>query len=133
MTTVARPTSDVPGVTRHALDRLLDHYGVTATRDEWMQAVLSICDRTAALVRRSTDPANGAVHNEVYIVAVGSLAVQVAWSPRHGSITTVLPPAARHRAVRVERAAPLRDGGRSGAIERAEALLSRLHQQDGDE
>lgn len=85
----------IPGVTFHARDRLLDHYGLVADSEEWRAAVLAILDRTALLVRSIREPGGEVVSAEVYAVSLGGSVVEVAWRPESGVIVTVLPPDSR--------------------------------------
>lgn len=75
----------IPGVTRHARDRMAEYHGRDLTREEWLAAVLAILDGRSVLVRRA-----GEHSGEIHDVAVGGLVLRFAWEPIKGQIVTTL-------------------------------------------
>lgn len=82
--------SRIPGVSRHARERMWEHYQVAVPKEDWLAAVASILDRTAVLA--AVEMAHG---HERWIVRLAGLNVPVVWA-RDGDpgaqIVTVLPP-----------------------------------------
>jgi hypothetical protein len=73
----------IPGVSRHARDRMQERHGRDLTRTEWRGAVLDIIDRRATLL-------SVAPNGEIWAVGIGCLTIRMVWRPEHGLIATVL-------------------------------------------
>lgn len=86
-----RPPPAIPGVTRHAQERLADHYGIVASKAAWLEAVMSILDRRALLVRVQGTPGRDDLLSEVYALTLAGQAIEVVWKPSVGAVVTVLP------------------------------------------
>lgn len=76
----------IPGVSRHARERMLEHHGYTPTVAEWLAAVQAIIDRQAVLMARFHSRGTERWH-----VTIGTLSVDVVWGPTSAEIVTVYP------------------------------------------
>lgn len=75
----------IPGVSKHARDRMLERHGRDLTRAEWLHVVMQILDRKALLVS-----APGGSAGELYDVELVGVTLRVAWNPQRAVIATVL-------------------------------------------
>lgn len=108
----------IPGISRHARERMIERLGFDPPATEWMRAVLSILDRTACL--RSMDSRDG---RETWRVEMAGYAVDVVWMPAEGLMVTVLGSNARlmHPRQRMERQAAARRNRIGGPQQRRDA------------
>lgn len=99
----------IPGVSRHARDRMLERHGRDLTRAEWIAVVSAILDRKALLVRSTPG------HGDLYDVTLVGITLRVAWNPTAGIVTTVLADhSATSRRAQLARKATLRTTVRIG-------------------
>lgn len=75
----------IPGVSLHARQRAVQHFGRDPARADWLAAVASILDRAAMLLGKS-----GFDANERWRVRLANMEVDVWWSPHEAQIITVL-------------------------------------------
>jgi hypothetical protein len=97
----------IPGVTRHARDRMAEYHGRDLTRDEWLAVVLAILEGRTVMVRRA-----GEHSGEIHDVTVGGLVLRFAWEPLKGQIVTTL----RDQRHTCRKAARARDGRLRGSV-----------------
>lgn len=93
--------SGIPGVTRHARERMAEYHGRDLTRDEWLAVVLSILDGRSLLVRRAGEHAG-----EIHDVTVAGVTLRLVWQPVSGHVVTAL----EDRRTTCRMAAKKRDG-----------------------
>lgn len=75
----------IPGVSKHARQRMVEHHGRDLTKAEWHQVVLDVIDGRSVVVRRA-----GEHSGEIHDVVVAGMTFRVAWEPMRGHIVTVL-------------------------------------------
>lgn len=77
----------IPGVSKHARERMVERHGRDLTRDEWLALVADILDGRTVVLHAPGAAGGGGEH---HLCQVGTLAVRVVWVPHSGTVATVL-------------------------------------------
>ncbi|MBX9750453.1 MAG: hypothetical protein K5Q68_12785 [Roseococcus sp.] len=88
---------DLPGVSDHAQLRAQERLPRAPSRAQWLQLVLDILDRHAALLSVYTE---GGDQREQWLCLVAGQPMRVVWRPSAGTVITIMPVRAkplRHR------------------------------------
>lgn len=76
----------IPGVSRHARERMAERHGRDLTRDEWLALVADILEGRSVLLHGMPPDGSG----ECHLCQVAGVPVRVMWQPMAGLVTTVL-------------------------------------------
>lgn len=103
----ARVWEIIPGVTKHARERMEERFGRDLPTDAWLELVAAIIDRRAVLMRRTG-------HTEEYRVDLRGLVIEAAWCPDAATVVSVKDPDAMGASAAADsaRAGKLRAAGR---------------------
>lgn len=83
---------DLPGVSNHAQLRAMERLPAPLTRGEWLQLVLDILDRRAALLSVNTDTGT---FRETWLCLVAGQPMRVVWMPAVALVITIMRPRKR--------------------------------------
>lgn len=87
-----RLVANLPGVSDHAQIRAAERLARRLTRSDWLQLVLDILDRRAALLSVRME---GLERRETWLCLVGEEAMRVVWAPETAMVLTLFPPRPR--------------------------------------